>query len=283
MGDGTGLDPLQEKYPSNFYDVGIAEEHAVTFAAGLSTQGIIPVVAVYSTFLQRAFDQIIHDVSLQNLHVVFVLDRAGLVGADGPTHHGSFDLSYLRLIPNMVIMSPKDEAELRNMTYTAIMEYKDGPIAIRYPRGSGVGVEIEPEFKTLPIGKGEIIRRGSSVALLAVGSMVSYASIASSLLEKEGIECEVVNMRFIKPLDTDLIDDIASRFNKIVTLEENALPGGFGSAVSEYLGDMNMKNDLLRIGLPDKFIDHGTQKQLHAMLGIDPDGIAEKIKKMLGK
>jgi 1-deoxy-D-xylulose-5-phosphate synthase len=283
MGDGTGLDHLQEKFPSNLYDVGIAEEHAVTFAAGMATQGITPVVAVYSTFLQRAFDQIIHDVSLQDLHVVFILDRAGLVGADGPTHHGSFDLSYLRLIPNMVIMAPKDEAELRDMAYTAIIEYKDGPVALRYPRGSALGVELKPGFRPLPIGKGEIVRQGSSIALLAVGSMVSYALTAASILEPEGIDCHVINMRFIKPLDTELLDETAAKFPKMVTLEENALPGGFGSAVSEYLADTNKKNDLLRIGLPDRFIEHGTQQQLHAMLGIDPAGIAEKIKQMLGK
>jgi len=276
MPDGTGLDILQKECPKNYFDVGIAEEHAVTFAAGLATQGIIPVVAIYSTFLQRAFDQIIHDVALQKLHVVFVMDRAGLVGADGPTHHGAFDISYLRFIPGMVLMAPKDEAELRNMLYTAV-EYKDGPIALRYPRGNALGVEVKPGFEKIEIGKAEILKSGEDVALLAYGSMVHYALIASEKLESQGIHCEVVNMRFAKPLDKELLDDVASRFRKVVTLEENSIIGGFGSGVLEYFSEKNYKNDLLRIGLPDKFVDHGTQEELHKMLGIDPDGIVNQI------
>lgn len=276
MPDGTGLDILQKECPKNYFDVGIAEEHAVTFAAGLATQGIIPVVAIYSTFLQRAFDQIIHDVALQKLHVVFVMDRAGLVGADGPTHHGSFDISYLRFIPGIVLMAPKDEAELRNMLYTAI-EYKKGPIALRYPRGSALGVEVKPGFEKIEIGKAETLKSGEDVALLAYGSMVHYALIASQKLESQGIHCEVVNMRFAKPLDTELLDDISSRFKKIVTLEENSIIGGFGSAVLEYFSEKNYKNDILRIGLPDKFVDHGTQEELHKLLGIDPEGIVNQV------
>lgn len=276
MPDGTGLDILQRECPKNYFDVGIAEEHAVTFAAGLATQGIIPVVAIYSTFLQRAFDQIIHDVALQKLHVVFVMDRAGLVGADGPTHHGAFDISYLRFIPGMVIMAPKDESELRNMLYTAI-EYKNGPIAMRYPRGSALGVEMKPGFEKIEIGKAETLKIGDDVALLAFGSMVNYSLIAAKKLESQGINAEVVNMRFAKPLDTDLLDDISSRFKKIVTLEENSIIGGFGSGVLEYFADKNYKNDILRIGLPDKFVDHGTQEELHKMLGIDPDGIVNQV------
>lgn len=276
MPDGTGLDILQKECPKNYFDVGIAEEHAVTFAAGLATQGIIPVVAIYSTFLQRAFDQIIHDVALQKLHVVFVMDRAGLVGADGPTHHGAFDISYLRFIPGMVLMAPKDEAELRNMLFTAI-EYKDGPIALRYPRGSALGVEIKPGFEKIEIGKAEILKTGEDVALLAYGLMVHYALIASEKLESLGIHCEVVNMRFAKPLDKVLLDDIASRFRKVVTLEENSVIGGFGSGVLEYFSEKNYKNDILRLGLPDKFVEHGTQEELHKMLGIDPDGIVNQV------
>lgn len=276
MPDGTGLDILQKECPKNYFDVGIAEEHAVTFAAGLATQGIIPVVAIYSTFLQRAFDQIIHDVALQKLHVVFVMDRAGLVGADGPTHHGSFDISYLRFIPGMILMAPKDEAELRNMLFTAV-EYKDGPIALRYPRGNALGVEVKPGFEKIEIGKAEILKSGEDVALLAYGSMVHYALIASEKLESQGIHCEVVNMRFAKPLDKELLDDVASRFRKVVTLEENSIIGGFGSGVLEYFSEKNYKNDILRIGLPDKFIDHGTQEELHKMLGIDPDGIVNQV------
>jgi 1-deoxy-D-xylulose-5-phosphate synthase len=277
MPDGTGLDILKEKIPQNYYDVGIAEEHAVTFSAGLATQGIIPVTAIYSTFLQRAFDQIIHDVALQKLHAVFVLDRAGLVGADGPTHHGSFDLAYLRLIPGMVIMAPKDEAELRNMLFTAV-EHCKGPVAIRYPRGSALGVPLKEGFDRIEIGKSERLSEGKDVALLAVGSMVDYVQQAGEMLKENNINCEVINMRFVKPLDTDMINDIASRHSKIITLEENNLPGGFGSAVVEYLSERNLKNDVLRIGLPDKFVDHGTQAELHNAIGIDPGGIAKRVK-----
>jgi len=277
MPDGTGLDILKKKHPKNYFDVGIAEEHGVTFSAGLATQGIIPVVAIYSTFLQRGFDQIIHDVALQKLHVVFVLDRAGLVGADGPTHHGTFDLTYLRMIPGMTIMAPKDEAELRNMLFTAV-EHCEGPVAVRYPRGSALGVEIKPGFEKLEIGKSESLSSGDDVALLAIGSMVDYAIKASELLKDEGVSCEVVNMRFVKPIDTIRLDEIASKFTKIVTLEENNLTGGFGSAVAEYLIDNDYKNDVLRIGLPDRFIDHGTQAELHKILEIDPEGIKNKVK-----
>jgi len=282
MPDGTGLDILKEHCPKNYFDVGIAEEHAVTFAAGLATQGITPVVAIYSTFLQRAFDQIIHDVSLQHLHVVFVLDRAGLVGADGPTHHGSFDLTYLRLIPGMVLMAPKDESELRDMLYTAI-QYKKGPITLRYPRGSALGVPLKHGFEAIEIGKSERLKKGDDVVLLAVGSMVEYALIAAEKLETEGIHSEIINMRFIKPLDYEMLDDVAGRHKKIITLEESTLVGGFGSGVLEYFSGENYKNDILRIGLPDNFIDHGTQKELHHLLEIDPEGIVKKIKIFSGK
>jgi 1-deoxy-D-xylulose-5-phosphate synthase len=277
MPDGTGLDYLQKECPKNYFDVGIAEEHGVTFAAGMATQGIIPVVAIYSTFLQRGFDQIIHDIALQKLNVVFVMDRAGLVGADGPTHHGVFDLAYLRIIPGMVIMAPKDEAELRDMLYTAT-EYKGGPIALRYPRGNAIGVELNPRFTKLEIGKAEKLIAGEDVALLALGSMVNYALKAAAKLKEQNISCKVVNMRFVKPLDHEMLDSVASRFQKIVTLEENNLPGGFGSAVAEYFTSKNYKNDLKFIGLPDKFIDHGTQEELHKILGIDPDGIVQTVK-----
>ena len=277
MPDGTGLNILQKKHPKNYFDVGIAEEHAVTFAAGLATQGIKPVVAIYSTFLQRAFDQIIHDVSIQKLHVVFAMDRAGLVGADGPTHHGTFDLTYLRLIPGMTIMAPKDEAELRNMLYTAVEHY-EGPVALRYPRGTALGVPLKDGFEKVELGKAEKLFEGDDVALLALGSMVNYSTQAAKMLKEEGINCEVVNMRFAKPIDTEMLDDIAGKFSKVVTLEENNLPGGFGSAVLEYFAEKNYKNDVLRIGLPDKFVEHGTQQELHHLLGIDPEGITERIK-----
>jgi len=277
MPDGTGLNILQNEMPDRYYDVGIAEEHAVTFAGGMATLGVIPVVAIYSSFLQRGFDQIIHDIALQKLHVVFVLDRAGLVGADGPTHHGTFDLTYLRLIPNMVVMAPKDEAELRDMLFTAV-QYKKGPIALRYPRGSALGVEMNEGFTELQIGKAEKLIDGEDCALLAVGSMVDYALKAAAKLNLEGYNCEVINMRFIKPLDEEMLEEMAKKFDKIITLEENTLIGGFGSAVVEYFADKNYKNDILRIGLPDYFIDHGTQKELHKEIGIDPDGIVERVK-----
>ncbi len=280
MPDGTGLKFLQEEMPERFYDVGIAEEHGVTFAAGLATKGIVPVVSIYSTFLQRAYDQIFHDVSLQNLHVVFALDRAGLVGADGPTHHGVFDLTFLRMLPKMVIMAPKDEAELRNMLYTAT-EYMDGPIALRYPRGSALGVEVKDKFELIPIGKGETLREGKDVAILAVGNMVRFASEASEKLSSVGVFAEVVNMRFVKPLDTELLDKIASKFENIITIEENSIVGGFGSGVLEYFADKGYKNNVLRLGLPDSYVEHGTQDQLYHMLKIDADGIVENVKMFL--
>ncbi|MBU0472640.1 MAG: 1-deoxy-D-xylulose-5-phosphate synthase, partial [Bacteroidetes bacterium] len=282
MPDGTGLQYLHDELPERYYDAGIAEEHSVTFAAGLATKGIIPVVAIYSTFLQRAYDQIFHDVSLQNLHVVFVLDRAGLVGADGPTHHGVFDLTFLRMLPKMVIMAPKDEAELRNMLYTAV-EYKNGPIAMRYPRGSVLGVEVVEDFELLPIGKGEILREGSDIAILAVGNMVRFASAAAEKLIEQNINMEVINMRFVKPLDTDLLDKIAAKFDKIITIEENSIVGGFGSGVLEYFADKGYRNNVLRLGLPDAYVEHGTQEQLYHILKIDTDGIIENVQKYLGK
>ncbi len=282
MPDGTGLNMVKKECPENYCDVGIAEEHAVTFAAGLSTQGIKPVLAIYSSFLQRAFDQIIHDVSLQKLNVVFALDRAGLVGADGPTHHGSFDISYLRLVPGMVLMAPKDESELRDMLYTAV-NYDRGPIALRYPRGSALGVPMKEHFDEIEIGKSEKLVEGDDVALLAVGVMVNYSTIAAEKLKEEGINCEVTNMRFVKPLDEEYIDDVVKRHLKIVTLEENTLVGGFGSAVLEYCSSKNYNVEILRIGLPDEFIDHGTQAQLHEKIGIDPNGIVEKVKLFFSK
>lgn len=281
MPDGTGLKFLKDKYPSNYIDVGIAEEHGITFAAGLATQGLIPVAAIYSTFLQRGIDQMIHDVALQKLHVVFILDRAGLVGSDGPTHHGALDITYLRMIPGMIVMAPKDEAELRNMVYTAIA-HCDGPVAVRYPRGSALGVPIKDEFEKIEIGKSEKLTEGHDVALLALGAMVDYSMKAAAKLEEQGITCEVINMRFAKPLDSNCLDNIAKRHSKIITLEENNLPGGFGSGVVEYFADKNYKNDILRIGLPDGFVDHGTQQELHQLLKIDPDGIVERVKVFCG-
>ncbi len=279
MPDGTGLDQLQAAFPSNFFDVGIAEEHGVTFAAGLATEGIIPVVAIYSTFLQRAIDQVMHDVALQDLHCVFVLDRAGLVGADGPTHHGTLDLTYLRMIPGVTVMAPKDESELRDMLYTAVYKIK-GPVAIRYPRGNALGVELKPGFDEIPAGKAEILREGKDAAILAVGSMTDTAMKAAALLAGQNIECRVVNMRFIKPLDTDLLDETAASYKRIITVEENTLTGGFGSAVAEYYSDKQLKPALYRLGLPDDYVEHGTQTELYNMLGLNPAGIAGFIKNL---
>jgi 1-deoxy-D-xylulose-5-phosphate synthase len=277
MPEGTGLNILKKEIPERFFDVGIAEQHAVTFSAGLATEGYIPICAIYSTFLQRAFDQIIHDVALQHLHVVFALDRAGLVGADGPTHHGAFDLSYLRLIPNMVIMAPKDESELRDMLYTATI-YNKGPVAIRYPRGNGVGVPLKENFDLIEIGKAEILREGNDIAILAVGSMVYPSLKASEKLSSYGIDAMVVNMRFVKPLDEELLDYVFERFDKVVTVEENTIRGGFGSAVLEYAAMRGVKNVKFLIhGIPDEFIEHGTQNELWRMLKLDPDGIIERI------
>jgi 1-deoxy-D-xylulose-5-phosphate synthase len=278
MPDGTGLDILQQSIPERFFDVGIAEQHAVTFAAGLATEGYIPVVAVYSTFLQRAFDQIVHDVALQDLHVVFVMDRSGLVGADGPTHHGTLDLSYMRCIPNMVIMAPKDENDLRDMLFTAI-QHKTGPVSIRYPRGNSLGMPLRETFTEIPIGTSEIVRSGQDIAILAVGTMVNQSLKAAEILEREGILAEVVNMRFIKPLDYNVVEKISNAFSLIVTVEENSVIGGFGSAIAEYLSQMNKPNIKLKIhGLEDTFIPHGSPSELWQKTRLDASGIADVVR-----
>ncbi len=278
MPDGTGLDKLQNEIPERFFDVGIAEQHAVTFAAGLATQGYIPIVAIYSTFLQRAYDQIVHDVSLQKLHVIFSIDRGGVVGSDGPTHHGVLDFAFLRSIPDIVIMSPKDENELRDMLFTAIV-YKNGPIALRYPRASGLGVPIKSYFNKLEIGKGEILKSGSDIAILAIGNMVYPSLQAAEILIRKSIGAEVVNMRFVKPLDIDLIKDVCDRHSYIITVEENVIRGGFGSAILEVLTEEKFQNKNIKIhGIPDKFIDQGSIPELHAMMNLDGIGIANTIR-----
>lgn len=278
MPSGTGLSFLAQRFPQRFFDVGIAEQHAVTFAAGLALEGFIPVVAIYSTFLQRAFDQVIEDVALQNLHVVFALDRAGLVGEDGPTHHGVFDLTYLRAIPNMVVAAPKDENELRHLLYTAI-EF-NGPFALRYPRGSGWGeTPLEP-FKKLPIGKWEVLKSGEKIALLACGRMVKIALEVGSLLEKERFNPTIVNARFIKPLDLEMLKEITEKHDLIITLEENVLAGGFGSAVGEAMNRLSYQAKLFTFGLPDEFVPHGSVEELFDYLKLTPPLIAEEIKKL---
>jgi 1-deoxy-D-xylulose-5-phosphate synthase len=277
MATGTGLDKLQKKLPKQYIDVGIAEQHAVTLAAGLACQGMRPVVAIYSTFLQRAYDQIIHDVCIQKLPVFFCLDRAGIVGADGPTHQGMYDISYLRCIPNMVIMAPKDEAELQRMVVTGI-NYTDGAIAMRYPRGSGLGVPLAEEgWEAIDIGKGEILRNGDDILLIGYGTMVNPALQAAEILSEHGVEATVINARFVKPLDTDLILPLAEKIGKVVTLEEGCLMGGFGSAVAEALLDNNITVPLKRIGIPDQLVDHAKPDESKADLGLTSPQIAEQI------
>jgi 1-deoxy-D-xylulose-5-phosphate synthase len=281
MAEGTGLDMLQHELPDRFFDVGIAEQHGVTFAAGLATQGCVPVAAIYSSFLQRGYDQIIHDVALQHLHVVFALDRGGVVGADGPTHHGVFDLSYLRAIPGMVVMAPKDESELRDMLYTAVT-YADGPIALRYPRGNGVGVPLKKGFDLVPIGKGETLRTGKDCALLAMGDTVYPCRKAADLLDAKGISCEVVNMRFVKPLDGELLANLAGRFTHMVTVEDNVVMGGFGSAVAEHLASIGAVGVRLRLhGIPDAFVEHGSPNELLSDLRLDAEGIAGTVEEFM--
>ena len=278
MPSGTGLKAFGAAYPSRFFDVGIAEEHAVTFAGGLAAAGKRPVVALYSTFAQRAYDQILHDICLQKLPVVFALDRAGLVGADGPTHHGVFDYSYLRHLPNMTILAPKDEAELRDMLAFAFQQ--DGPVALRYPRGQALGVPLDEDFHTLACGKAEVLQSGGEIALLAVGSMVAVAQEAAVLLEKEGVAATVVNMRFVKPLDTGLLQKLAEdpQLRAFATLEENALAGGFGSSVLECLSDNGIALPVKRFGIPDRFIEQGTRQELLELCGLTAEHVATTIK-----
>ena len=270
MATGTGLDKLQEKLPKQYIDVGIAEQHAVTLAAGLACEGMRPVVAIYSTFVQRGYDQIIHDVCIQNLPVFFCLDRAGIVGADGPTHQGMYDIAFLRCLPNMVLMAPKDEAELQRMVVTGI-NYTSGPITMRYPRGNGYGVPLMEEgWEELPIGKAELLRNGDDVLILGYGSMVYPAMQTAEILSEHGIEATVINARFVKPLDTELILPLAQRIGRVVTLEEGCLMGGFGSAVAEALLDNNVVVPVMRMGVPDILVDHATPEQSFASLGLTP-------------
>ncbi|MBM3801175.1 MAG: 1-deoxy-D-xylulose-5-phosphate synthase [Acidimicrobiia bacterium] len=277
MLEGTGLVPFSKEFPDRCFDVGIAEQHGVTFAAGLATQGFKPVAAIYSTFLQRAYDQVIHDVCLMDLPVTFAIDRAGIVGADGPTHNGLYDVAYLRAVPNMIVMAPKDENELQHMIYTAVQTAR--PAAVRYPRGNGIGVKLDEQFRMLEIGKSEILQDGEDCAILALGTLVYPALKAAERLAADGISASVVNARFVKPLDEDLITCLASEKSFLVTVEEAALMGGFGSAVMELLESKSLQGcKLLRIGIPDRLVPHGSPNLLHAKYGIDADGIYERIK-----
>lgn len=276
MPEGTGLSIVSHEFPKRVFDVGICEQHAVTFAAGLAAQGLIPIVAIYSTFLQRAYDQVIHDVCLQNLPVVFAIDRAGIVGEDGKTHQGVLDLSYLGCIPNLVIAAPATENELQHLLYTAVNLGR--PMAIRYPRGKGLGVPLDEELRQIPIGQGQVIRHGSDVALLAIGSMVAPALGAAEILSEVGVECTVVDARFAKPLDCELILKLATEIKRLVTVEENALAGGFGSEVSSLLKSSKVKDaQAVSIALPDEFIEHGPQELIRARLDLDSKGIAQRV------
>jgi 1-deoxy-D-xylulose-5-phosphate synthase len=271
MREGSGMVCFEKEHPDRYFDVGIAEQHSVTFGAGLACEGLKPVVAIYSTFLQRAYDQLIHDVALHNLDVTFALDRAGLVGADGATHAGNYDMAYLRCIPNMVVMAASDENECRQMLTTGY-QYP-GPAAIRYPRGAGVGAVIDPALTTIEIGKGEIKRRGQKIAILAFGSMV-----APSVTVGEQLNATVANMRFVKPLDVELVKQLAAEHDYLVTVEEGSIMGGAGSAVAEALAAEGIVKPILMLGLPDKFIDHGDPAKLLASVGLDANGIAASIK-----
>lgn len=275
MREGSGMVEFAKQYPDRYFDVGIAEQHAVTFAAGLACEGMKPVVAIYSTFLQRAYDQLIHDVALQNLDVTFAIDRSGLVGADGATHAGNYDMAYLRCIPNMVIMAPCDENESRKMLTTAY-QYK-GPATVRYPRGSGIGTPVDKNAPALPLGKGLVIREGKEIAILAFGTMVSPALEAG-----ERLDATVINMRFIKPIDRALIIETAKKHQALVTVEEGTISGGAGSAVLEVLAENQLTNPVLQLGLPDRFIDHGDVRSLLAMNGLDADGITAAIQNRFG-
>ena len=280
MSEGTGLEEFAHRFPDRFFDVGIAEQHAVDFACGLACEGMRPVAAIYSTFLQRAYDQLVHDVCLMHLPVTLALDRAGIVGADGPTHHGLYDLVYLGALPGMVVMAPKDENELRQMLATAVAV--GGPAAVRYPRGNGIGVALEP-FKTLEIGKAEILREGGDIAILALGSMVYPCLEAATRLEAAGIHSTVINARFMKPLDAELISVLAAEKQFLVTAEEGTEAGGFGSAVAALLHDRRIPASILRIAVPDRIIPHGAPNLLHAKYGLDVDGIVDRIKTFAGE
>jgi 1-deoxy-D-xylulose-5-phosphate synthase len=276
MATGTGLDLLEKALPKQYFDVGIAEQHAVTMAAGMATAGLKPVVAIYSTFLQRAYDQLIHDVGIQKLPVTFVLDRAGIVGADGPTHQGQYDISYLRAVPNFTVMAPKDEAELQRMLVTSIGH--DGPCAIRFPRGEGEGVPLMEEgWEPLEIGHGEQLADGDDLLIVAYGAMVAPAMATAGLLQEQGIRAAVVNARFLRPLDESLILPLARRIGRVVTMEEGALPGGFGAAVVESLNDHELMVPVFRIGIPDQLVDHASPDQSKKALGLTAPQMADRI------
>lgn len=280
MPSGSSMNIMMNAMPDRAFDVGIAEQHAVTFSAGLATQGLVPFCNIYSSFMQRAYDQVVHDVCLQNLHVVFCLDRAGFAGADGPTHHGAYDIAFMRCIPNMVIAAPMDEEELRNMMFTAQLP-RDTAFTIRYPRGEGVMPEWRTPMHELEVGKGRIIREGEDVAILTLGHIGNYAVEACQKLAEEGVFPAHYDMRFAKPIDEAMLDEVFGKFDKVITVEDGCLMGGFGSAVLEYMADKGYSAKVIRLGIPDSVIEHGTQLELHRECGFDPDGIAQTVRKIL--
>lgn len=280
MASGCSMNIMMELMPDRTFDVGIAEQHAVTFSAGLAAEGYVPFCNIYSSFMQRAYDQIIHDVALQNLQVVFCLDRGGLVGDDGATHHGAYDISYLRNIPNMVVAAPMNEEELRNMMYTAQLE-NGGPFSIRYPRGAGVMIDWIKPLTKMTIGKGRIVKEGSDTAFLTIGHIGNLAANAATRLESEGFSIAHYDMRFVKPLDEELLKTIGQKFSRIITVEDGCLPGGFGSAVIEWLNDNGYNTTVVRLGIPDRFVEHGTQQQLYKECGFDAEGIYQAAKRLI--
>ncbi len=280
MPTGSSMNIMMEKMPDRAFDVGIAEQHAVTFSAGLATQGMVPFCNIYSTFMQRAYDQVIHDVAIQNLPVVFCLDRAGLVGADGPTHHGAYDLAYMRSVPNMIVSSPMNESELRNLMYTAQFP-GHGPFVIRYPRGKGVMTDWRTPFRKIDIGKGRKLLEGDEVAILTIGHVGNYALTAIRELQKEGISPALFDMRFVKPIDEVLLHEVFSNFNRVITVEDGCLPGGFGSAVLEFMADHQYTVKVIRLGIPDKVVEQGEPEQLHRECGYHPEGIKHAVLNIL--
>lgn len=280
MPSGSSMNIMMEAIPDRAFDVGIAEQHAVTFSAGMATQGLVPFCNIYSTFMQRAYDQVVHDVCIQNLHVVFCLDRAGVAGADGPTHHGAYDIAYMRCLPNMIVAAPMNEQELRNMMYTAQYE-NTGPFTIRYPRGEGVMPEWRTPFEKLEIGKGQTITVGNDLAIITLGTVGNHAIAACEELEEEGISVAHYDMRFAKPLDESLLHDIFKKFNKVITVEDGCLQGGFGSAILEFMADNGYSAKITRLGIPDKIVEHGEQAELYKECGYDTEAIVDKVKIML--
>ncbi|MCC5937403.1 MAG: 1-deoxy-D-xylulose-5-phosphate synthase [Lunatimonas sp.] len=279
MPSGSSMNLMMNAFPERSFDVGIAEQHAVTFSAGLATQGLKPFCNIYSTFMQRAYDQVIHDVCLQELPVIFCLDRAGFAGADGPTHHGAYDLAFFRCVPHLVVSAPMNEQELRNLMYSATMH--DGPYSIRYPRGQGVMTDWRTPLEEIPVGQGRCVQEGEDVAILTIGHIGNYVAQASEILAKDGITPAHYDMRFVKPLDEKLLHEVFKKFSKVVTVEDGCLMGGFGSAVLEWMADHDYQSQVVRLGIPDKVIEHGEQEQLHEECGFDAKGIASTVKKML--